>query len=125
MAGRYDIQTVKGDMLEVIFGYEDPTGQPIDLSGLRCYFHFKYNPTDPAPELILTDDEGGGILYVDPANGYAIDPTKGQVFIKVTKQQADLLNTPGGWYQCKLWSETDPDFEATLAFGEYKIYPEV
>jgi hypothetical protein len=125
MAGRYDIKTVQGDTLIRLFEYVDPDGNPIDLTGFRAIFQVRANPTDLAPLVSLTSDAGGGISFVDPNNNYATDPTAGFVLLKVTKAQAEAASTPGGWYQLKLLDNDDPDFDFTLAFGEYVIYPEV
>lgn len=124
---RYDIQTVKGDMLEVIFQYVDPTGAPIDLSDCYAIMMMRAEPTDPDPQISLDSrNVGGGILFVETTSGtYGIDPTQGNVFVKVTRSQAEATVVPGGWYQVKLFSFIDADFEDTLAFGKYEIFPEV
>lgn len=124
MAGRYDIKAVQGDTLEVIFDYDDPAGVAIDLTGYYAIMQMRVNPSDPSPQVSLDSRvTGGGILFIDPTT-YQPDPTKGCVFVQVTRAQAEAMAPPGGWYQLKIIA-IDESVEFTLAYGQYKIFPEV
>jgi hypothetical protein len=82
-AGIYNFSVDQGSVFTLNMVYEDPDGNPINLSGqtARMQFRRKYNSADPA-DLTLTTSNGG----------IAITGATGNILVTITDEQTSTLD---------------------------------
>lgn len=107
-----NFKVVQGDTFVIQVTYEDPNGDPIDLTSFSARMDVRNEP-------------GGKILCasITNDNGISIDGSNGILTITLSPSQTRRLTTPSAAYQLQIISTSD--IYTTILKGYFSVYPAV
>lgn len=113
-AGQLDLLIEAGATFEVLLTWEDPDGDPIDVTGFDARMQVRNNTGT-----LLLD------LTSDPAAGLTLGGAAGTIAIRVGADDTDELDAGVAYYDLELVSQSDATEVVRLVEGSVTINAQV